>query len=736
VGRDVEIAWVPRLRQIGIGPVAVLCLALACGGRRVIPPGPDGAADTGVDRPGDVAAERATQPPPPDAAVDAPGETSDANRDQHGGGTMDGRDDGVVTPPCPVDCHQLPHVKAGAVVDCRDGICMVPSDACEPGFAHCSIDPNDGCETDISQDATCGSCAQSCAPPFSFCAAQSGGYACVPVCRAPYPDNCSNSCVDTRSDVANCGSCGYRCNLPNAESDCVNGECVVAVCVDAADCTSAPGCETPLGTTSSCAGCGDQSCPLANTLVACASADSCVRAVCAAGFANCDGGSPDCEARFDAGAACLPGYLGTAAVAMQPLNGGAAAIGTDGSFFVAGAYMGTVDFDSSANQDVHSTAASDDFDGFITKINPDGSYGWTRTFSGPGEMMVRGLVAAADGAIVAVGEYGGSVDLDPGTGVDLHETVMYGRDAVAVKLTSDGAFVWGKTFAGMDAFSQSGAVAAAVDDADAVYVAGNYEGTVTFDSGATGGVQTAEHPTAMLVKLTATGTFSWFRSIENTGCADGFSGVAVATDGAVWVVGDAESLPSCGLGSPHGEPTIEKALVVSYRASGDLRGQWMLGDGRTNPTRGTAVAASSGGAVYVGGWAGDVVDLDPGPAEVMRWTGRWPGGFILKLGSDASLEWVQTLPQVPIYSLAATSDGGVLAGANYVGSLVTKLNADGTPAWSFAPGSSVHASVQTVAARGGSFAVAGISYGSGDFDPGATMDLVLGDIIYLSRFTF
>jgi len=32
--------------------------------------------------------------------------------------------------------------------------------------------------------------------------------------------------------------------------------------------------------------------------------------------------------------------------------------------------------------------------------------------------------------------------------------------------------------------------------------------------------------------------------------------------------------------------------------------------------------------------------------------------------------------------------------------------------------------------------VAGISYGSGDFDPGATMDLVLGDIIYLSRFTF
>ena len=69
------------------------------------------------------------------------------------------------------------------------------------------------------------------------------------------------------------------------------------------------------------------------------------------------------------------------------------------------------------------------------------------------------------------------------------------------------------------------------------------------------------------------------------------------------------------------------------------------------------------------------------------------------------------------------------------GGLVAKLNADGTPAWSFAP-AGPQASVQTVAARGGSFAVGGMSQTSGDFDPGPATNVVSGQAIYLSRFKF
>lgn len=45
------------------------------------------------------------------------------------------------------------------------------------------------------------------------------------------------------------------------------------------------------------------------------SADRCGRAVCEAGFGNCDVSSLDCDTSFAAGGTCLPHYLGTTALA-------------------------------------------------------------------------------------------------------------------------------------------------------------------------------------------------------------------------------------------------------------------------------------------------------------------------------------------------------------------------------------------------------------------------------------
>jgi hypothetical protein len=66
---------------------------------------------------------------------------------------------------------------------------------------------------------------------------------------------------------------------------------------------------------------------------------------------------------------------------------------------------------------------------------------------------------------------------------------------------------------------------------------------------------------------------------------------------------------------------------------------------------------------------------------------------------------------------------------------VTKLGPDGKPGWTFAIGGTSTVP-NSVAARGATFAVAGTSHGSEDFDPGTGIDVVFGDIIFLSRFTF
>lgn len=64
-------------------------------------------------------------------------------------------------------------------------------------------------------------------------------------CNAPL-QACGVQCVDTLSDVTNCGACGISCIVPNAEAACVDGGCSVAGCDDGwSDCDGDPdnGCE-------------------------------------------------------------------------------------------------------------------------------------------------------------------------------------------------------------------------------------------------------------------------------------------------------------------------------------------------------------------------------------------------------------------------------------------------------------------------------------------------------------
>jgi hypothetical protein len=51
---------------------------------------------------------------------------------------------------CGHDCTQLPHVSGPTT--CESGTCSFPETSCEPGFAHCTSDSEDGCETSLSDE--------------------------------------------------------------------------------------------------------------------------------------------------------------------------------------------------------------------------------------------------------------------------------------------------------------------------------------------------------------------------------------------------------------------------------------------------------------------------------------------------------------------------------------------------------------------------------------------------------
>jgi hypothetical protein len=63
------------------------------------------------------------------------------------------------------------------------------------------------------------------------------------------------------------------------------------------------------------------------------------------------------------------------------------------------------------------------------------------------------------------------------------------------------------------------------------------------------------------------------------------------------------------------------------------------------------------------------------------------------------------------------------------------LNGNGSSAWTFTTGTD-SSNARSVAASSTGFALAGTSSGSGDFNPGAGIDTVFGDVTFLSRYTF
>src|SRR4030065_627661 len=61
-------------------------------------------------------------------------------------------------------------------------------------------------------------------------------------------------------------------------------------------------------------------------------------------------------------------------------SGSSVAVDGSGNVYVTGMYCRTVDFDPGAGEDNHTSVGNNDI--FLTRINADGSYAWTKTMDG------------------------------------------------------------------------------------------------------------------------------------------------------------------------------------------------------------------------------------------------------------------------------------------------------------------------------------------------------------------
>lgn len=173
---------------------------------------------------------------------------------------------------CGHDCEGLKNV-SGAVT-CEKGACSILLTSCAPGYANCDSDPNNGCETKLSDAKNCGACGTVCASPTPVCSLKSDStkenpaYGCIEKC-ASNETKCDTSCVNTATSALHCGNCDKACEpVTYGQPVCVDGKCTVKCNSGYHDCngkcvsnkapetcgTQCTPCEKPTNATATCDG--------------------------------------------------------------------------------------------------------------------------------------------------------------------------------------------------------------------------------------------------------------------------------------------------------------------------------------------------------------------------------------------------------------------------------------------------------------------------------------------------
>ncbi|MGH7281157.1 MAG: hypothetical protein ACRELY_06525, partial [Polyangiaceae bacterium] len=131
--------------------------------------------------------------------------------------------------PCTA-CAEPTNAQAACIL--QNGALACGLGVCNPKYADCDNNPANGCETQLTVRAHCGSCGNDCNQ--EFCETQGTASICSATCDAPNtlcpPDAgaAPQECVDTTTDTANCGACGVNCAVPNGVGSCDNSTCNIA----------------------------------------------------------------------------------------------------------------------------------------------------------------------------------------------------------------------------------------------------------------------------------------------------------------------------------------------------------------------------------------------------------------------------------------------------------------------------------------------------------------------------
>lgn len=177
-----------------------------------------------------------------------------------------------------------------------------------------------------------------------------------------------------------------------------------------------------------------------------------------------------------------------------------------GNVAIAGTFRGECDFDPGPA--VFGMRAGGDTDGFILKLDKNGTFLWARRFGNTAVNSViihNGISIDSRGFIYSTGGFIGTHDFDPGPAT-VNLTNKGVTDAFILVLSPNGEFVWVKQF-GETEYNLGADLTH--DFSDNLYMSGTFHGTINFDPDNTDLTLTDLAEEAVLLKFRSDATLSY-----------------------------------------------------------------------------------------------------------------------------------------------------------------------------------------------------------------------------------
>ncbi len=318
----------------------------------------------------------------------------------------------------------------------------------------------------------------------------------------------------------------------------------------------------------------------------------------------------------------------------NPVNGRQILVDTDGSIVVIGVFKGTADFDPSA--EVFELSAGFDWDVFVAKYAPDGTFIWAWMLGNSNDEFAGRMALGANGTILLAQNLRGNVDVDPGTSTTTYAGGSNGEVAL-LSYASDG------TFQSVSRIGAVGTVQLTPLPSGDLMLAGTFGGSVELGT-APNTLTLTGHPSfgdVYILRMSAAGVPMSASVFGGAGSEQDIR-AEFAADGSVAVVGAYSGTIDLDPGPDSTQYTPVGSLdnfVVKLDADGSFvwGGSW----GTTFGDDVEWMATDGYGDIYIVAPLYGEIDVDPGPGSTLltNTVGTF-NSYLLKLdGSDGSVSF-------------------------------------------------------------------------------------------------